>query len=359
MRRLLSRTGSTLLAVMLALVLLATMGAALAQRALAHVESSRTTARSDVARAAAQAAVVETWRAWDGVRHASDSVGEVVTTLASADSAVVEVTTYHGDARLWWIAASAWTPGGAGTRLVTRASALAVWLRIGAPAPQAAVAGVGVLTAAPSARIVAAGAAPAGWNCPSSVGFDAVVLRVPARVLAPVGVIVGPLVSPPISGLDISALWIAEAATIAAAADVQLPRDTVLDLAPGTDSTDCSRAGWGEPLRQNPLAPCLRRFATVYAAGQLTLRGRGQGVLLVDGPLVLDDSALFAGLVIARGTVRLGVGARVSGALVLDGTALTLDAGSVVDGAGCVLRAALRGGTLLTEVPAQAWYTLR
>ena len=353
------RTGATLLAVILTMVVLAAMGAALAKRALAHVESVRSTARSDAARAAADAALVTAWRSWDGVRHASDSVGQVVTTVSAADSAMVELAVIHGDARLWWMVASAWTTGGAGSRVVSRSSAMALWLRAGAAEPQAAVTGVGVLTAAPTARVVALGSAPAGWSCSPTTGFDAVVFSAPAQLTAPSGVVIGSVLSSPPPGADIAALWLADAGTIAASADVQLPLDTVVDAAPGTDSTDCGRAGWGEPVRSSPGAPCVARFAVVYARAGLTLRGRGQGVIVADGPLVLDDSALFAGLVVARSTVRLHPGARLTGALVMAGSMLTLDDGAAVEGAKCVLRAALRGGTLLTEVPGQAWYRLR
>ncbi len=353
------RVGATLLAVLLTTVVLVAMGAALAQRALAHVESLRTTARSDAARAAADAALVAAWRGWDGVRHASDSVGQVMTSVASADSAMVEVATIHGDARLWWMVATAWTSGGAVNRLVSRSSAMALWLRAGAPEPLAAVTGAGVLVASPTAQVQAMGSPPPGWACSPTTGFDAVVLSAPALMHAAAGVVSGSVRYSPPPGPDIGALWIADAATIAAAADVQLPVDTVLQVSPGTDSTDCGRAGWGEPVRNAPGAPCMGRFAVVHAGAALTLRGRGQGVIVADGPLVLDDSALFAGLVVARSTVRLHPGSRLTGALVMAGSTLSLDDGAVVEGARCVFRAALRGGTLLTEVPGQAWYRLR
>lgn len=358
-REFVAHRGGTLLAVLLTLVVLSAMGAALAQRALTHVEAARVVARTDVARAAADAALVAAWQGWDGARHALDSVGSVSTAIAPGDSAVVELRVVHPDARLWWITATAWTPGGASARFVSRASALAVWSRLDVPAPQAAVSGAGRVLLAPGATIVANGAPPSGWSCPATVGFDALVLASPGTVSASAGGIVGPVRGPPAPSPDLAALWLAEAPVLAVLADVRLSVDTVLRVLPGASDSTCATAGWGEPDRADPTAPCQRRFALVHAQAGLTLGGRAQGVLLIDGPLVLDDSAQFAGVVVARGNVRFRTGARLSGALVMAGGTLTLDNSVRLEGAACVISAAIRGGMLLTEVPAQAWYTLR
>ena len=353
------RHGGTLLAVLLTIIILSAMGAALAQRALAHVESARTLARADAARGAADAALVAAWQGWDGARHSFDSVGAVTTAVQSADSAVVEVRVFHGDARLWWITTTAWAPDGAAARFISRSSALAVWSRVTAPVPQAAVTGAGSVTLAPQARLLADGASPPGWNCAVGTGFDALLLRPPASVSAPSGTIIGPVRNPGGAGPDVAALWAADAPALTALADVVLPTDTLLSVDPGLSDSTCASSGWGEPDRSSATAVCQRRFAVVHARLGLTLRGRGQGVLLADGPLVLDDGAHFAGLVVARGNVRLRGSARLSGGLVMAGGKLTLDDSARVDGAACVRSAVLHAGTLLTEVPAQAWYTLR
>ena len=354
-----ARSGGTLLAVLLTIIVLSAMGAALAQRSLAHVETARTLARADAARGAADAALVAAWQGWDGARHALDSVGAVTTAVQSADSAVVELRVFHGDARLWWITTTAWASGGAGARLIARSSALAVWSRVTAPVPQAAVTGAGTVALGAGARLLADGATPPGWSCPGDTGRDAVVLQPAGSVSAPSGTIVGPVRIAGGPGPDVAALWAADAPGLAILADVVLPTDTLLTVAPGLSDSTCASVGWGEPDRSNASAVCQRRFAVVHARMGLTLRGRGQGVLVADGPLVLDDGAFFAGLVVARGNVRLRGTARLIGGLLMAGGTLTLDDSARVDGVSCVRSAVLQAGALLTEVPAQAWYTLR
>ncbi len=355
------RRGGTLLAVMLTVIVLAAMGAALAQRAVAHVEVARAHARTDAARAAADGAIVAAWHGWDGVQRGNDAVGAVATQLASADSAAVVVSIVHPSARLWWVSAAAWTPGGAGGRLVARSSGMALWIRVAAPVPLAAISGAGEVDLAPLARLVGPALPPSGWNCPLAPALEAIVFAPPATLRSPPGAVVGGIALPSSSLTDVPAAWAAERSVIAGQADVVLPGDTTLETPTLADSTLCA-SGWGSPDRTGRGPPCPRRFVVAHARGALTLRGVGQGVLQVDGPLVLDDGARLTGLVIARGPVTLRGSARLTGALVLVGGAgsrVSLLDSARVEGSGCAVAGALAGGTLLTEVPAHAWYRLR
>lgn len=91
----------------------------------------------------------------------------------------------------------------------------------------------------------------------------------------------------------------------------------------GTDSS-CDRSlsgNWGEPGRPGVVAGCRSYFPVVYAAGDLTmLGGRGQGVLMVDGDLMLTGGAEFRGAVLVGGALRAsGAGGRVIGGVVAGG----------------------------------------
>ncbi len=59
---------------------------------------------------------------------------------------------------------------------------------------------------------------------------------------------------------------------------------------------------WGDPL--NPGSTCANYFPIIYAPGTLRLNvGVGQGILLVDGDLIINGTFEFYGIVIVRGSM--------------------------------------------------------
>ncbi|MBI3789376.1 MAG: hypothetical protein HY275_00660 [Gemmatimonadetes bacterium] len=340
---------------LLALVVLGALGGALAHRAIAQGEAASGLARADAARAAADASVVAAWRGWDGVLRAADSVGLVERRTIAADSAVVELTTWHPSPRLWWISAQAWGATGPLGRPSSRAAALGLWLAVDVPMPVAAVTGAAAVTIQPAAHLDGPGGAGAGWTCPLRP-LEAADLSASGSLAASTGSVTGPV---RIGAGNVCTAWDTAWAALVARADVSLPVDTMLTPMPGTDSTRCA-AGWGDPSRSS-VAPCGRRFVVVHAAGSLTLSGgQAQGLFLVEGPLVLEAGVRVAGLVVARGPVTLRQGAELVGALIVvgPGAPVRIEDTSRLLGSGCAAGAALRGGTLLTELPVQGWYQL-
>ena len=82
---------------------------------------------------------------------------------------------------------------------------------------------------------------------------------------------------------------------------------------------------WGAPA-----GPCALHWPLRHAPGALTVDGGyGQGVLIVDGDLVLDGGARLRGIVIARGTLTLRSasieGVLLAGRLVMEGGSADLD----------------------------------
>src|SRR5207253_1082271 len=69
-----------------------------------------------------------------------------------------------------------------------------------------------------------------------------------------------------------------------------------LNVAPVLRDTICdthARGNWGDPLDRG--SPCALYFPLIFAPGDLSFAGTGQGVLVVVGNLLLQDNAQFYG----------------------------------------------------------------
>jgi len=122
---------------------------------------------------------------------------------------------------------------------------------------------------------------------------------------------------------------------------------------------DKDRAGnWGSPL--DPSGPCGDYFPLIHAPGDLELAGgEGQGVLIVDGDLVIGAGVSFFGAVFVRGRLSAPAGFRLRGALRL----LSPDRSGHVAGGSvvfddCVLQRAVLRIPAFTKAyrhPARSW----
>ena len=93
------------------------------------------------------------------------------------------------------------------------------------------------------------------------------------------------------------------------------PGSVLVSVGPVVAGGKCSigiRDNWGDPSRGGP---CAEHLPVVHAAGDLAVRGgAGQGILFVDGDLVLSGGFEFTGAVIVAGTLTVeGSGATVIG----------------------------------------------
>lgn len=118
-------------------------------------------------------------------------------------------------------------------------------------------------------------------------------------------------------------------------------------IGPVLDGVACATGAagnWGDPT--HPAAPCADHFPLVVAPGDLQLLGgAGQGVLVVEGDLVVSGDTRFDGAVLAAGDVILRDSATVHGAVRSAGT-ITLDDEAEVDYSACAL------ARVLLEAPA-------
>jgi hypothetical protein len=104
---------------------------------------------------------------------------------------------------------------------------------------------------------------------------------------------------------------------VALAADIRLAGGTRVVPGPETSADSCSRsdANWGDP--RSLTSPCASRVPVIVAGGDLTIGGGvGQGVLLVNGHLVIEGPFFFSGQIVARnGIETLADNITISGAV--------------------------------------------
>lgn len=117
---------------------------------------------------------------------------------------------------------------------------------------------------------------------------------------------------------------------------------------------------WGEPMRGGPPSPCTSLLPVIHASGDLTLNGgRGQGVLLIDGDLVLGGGFDFFGLVVVQGQFAIGAGgAHITGGVIARSLTVPPAYRLDVDYSACVLRKVLRGPSQAIPLQYRSWAQL-
>ena len=123
-------------------------------------------------------------------------------------------------------------------------------------------------------------------------------------------------------------------------------------LPSGCDTTAVTN--WGAPL--DPVGPCGTYFPLIYAPGGLhMIGGVGQGILVVDGDLVLSGDARFYGPILVTGALVMRDRAVVVGAVTQVGSAAArLEDEARVDYRACSLWRAFSGAPALDQAFAPA-----
>lgn len=111
---------------------------------------------------------------------------------------------------------------------------------------------------------------------------------------------------------------------LAAAATTSFVGDQTLAPAPSVVGTECDTSdpnNWGSPL--TPGGVCGDHLPLVHVAGSLHLTGggQGQGILLVDGDLRVDQNAVFYGVIVVLGTLDVRDGGELHGGVMVRGNA--------------------------------------
>jgi hypothetical protein len=120
---------------------------------------------------------------------------------------------------------------------------------------------------------------------------------------------------------------------------------------------------WGDPNRATPSGACEGYFPIIYFQGNGNTvhitGGTGQGILLVDGDLIVDGGFVWFGPVIARGHVATqGTGGHFNGAVMAADVDLeqnTVLGNAVIDYSACAISSALVGAGIPKRLKTRAW----
>ena len=154
-------------------------------------------------------------------------------------------------------------------------------------------------------------------------------------------------------------------AEIAATADKKfVGNQTFPAILPVTAGGACQRSvptNWGDPL--NPTSPCFDYLPIIHVAGNANILGVGfgQGILLVDGDLVLSGSFEFYGVILVLGNVEVRDDAKVTGGLLVRNGAGGGRRSRVLEDAkvrysACAVSRALASLALVRPLAGRSWF---
>lgn len=153
----------------------------------------------------------------------------------------------------------------------------------------------------------------------------------------------------------------AEWADLVSMANIVVTTD--LSPAPAWSNGVCTtslKSNWGDVERMNPARPCEKYFPIIYYPGNAKLTGgTGQGILLVEGDLLVQGQFKFFGPVIVRGRLKTeGTGGHFNGAVMAANVELeenSLLGNAVVNYSACAVETAMRAAGRARPVVQRSW----
>jgi hypothetical protein len=156
-------------------------------------------------------------------------------------------------------------------------------------------------------------------------------------------------------------------ATLTAAYSVTFANDQTLNnigptLTAGGECNTNDNLNWGDPGRADPEGPCEGYFPIVYFSNPASTvhltTGKGQGILLVDGDLVVDGGFEWFGPVIVRGHLTTaGTGGHFNGAVMAADVNLELNSvlgNALITYSSCANSSALVGAGIANRIQQRA-----
>ena len=157
-------------------------------------------------------------------------------------------------------------------------------------------------------------------------------------------------------------------ATLTGAASLSFSgNQTVNGVQPSIVNGECNtfdNANWGDPNRATPAGPCESYFPIVYFQGDISTTthiagGTGQGILLVDGNLIVDGGFVWYGPVIVRGSLTTqGTGGHFNGGVMAYDANLndnTVLGNATINYSGCANAAATSANALIRRMRVRSW----
>ncbi|HEU4630419.1 MAG TPA: hypothetical protein VFS08_11785 [Gemmatimonadaceae bacterium] len=360
-----------LLTVLVVLALLGLTGLALFAATRAGQEGARRLAAVERVRDAARSAPVALLDGWAGTGFTRLAVGAardtVLVSLLTGDTLAPTARVRRASPAAFLLASQAAVVGPGTTafpfaRRTTQLVALLVPARL---ALRAALTSREPLRGDAATLVDGRDTLPEGWACdPADSGsVPAIALPPSATAGLPPGALLGaaPHVLVDSGSADVDRYrLVAPPGTAPAARPRELPslRGPTVGPRRAADG-DCDVAHddvWGDPARASP---CGDYLPLLHVAGDLVApRGQGQGVLVVDGDLVLDGGFEFLGVVLVGGRVVGGaMPSRVMGALLVRGSGgAPSELGALrVRWSSCVAAGALRAVGGVRPAAARGW----
>ena len=323
-----------------ALVVIATLVAAVSFAALQEYRMGRNTAGERRAFDAAEAGLAFALQDLDAARLDALAVGD---SMAFSGALSGGTSSYAGvvqrlSTRLLLVRSTGRDHSGTSERT------LALLAR---PAPlpvdvPAALVSAGAVEIGAYGSVDGSGAAPDGWDCPVS------------QDSAP-GILIG----------DAALLQVADCGSDCVHGNPGVREDTAIR---GAGVPVLGEAGWAGLLRLadtiasggETLGGAGDSLPVWYAPGDLVLNGaHGQGVLLVQGDLALEGGATFVGVVVTRGRLTIrGAGGRILGGTVVASAELGASAdgeSAAVAYSGCVVRRIVARTGRAYPLPERSW----
>ncbi|HYW30648.1 MAG TPA: pilus assembly PilX N-terminal domain-containing protein [Gemmatimonas sp.] len=236
--------------------------------------------------------------------------------------------------------------------------------------PGGAIVTAGNIDVKGSATITGTNTNPAGWTqCASIAGRDTFAISYApgksATIQKPEAVTGGTHPDPAAADSNTYVRFGTESwASLVAGADYTIPGGTFSPEPVGTATVcDYSATGnWGEPLRAaGAVLGCKDYFPIIYSTSSLQLsKGRGQGILLVNGDVRLNGNFQWNGLIIARDDIIKGNGTFDMFGSIMSRNANVQDDNSIVGNSSfnwskCAVESALRGSAVLTRTRERSW----
>jgi hypothetical protein len=240
--------------------------------------------------------------------------------------------------------------------------------------PGGAIVTAGNVRVSGSAVIDGRNTTPANWTqCANIVGRDTfAITHAPGRTVSVEGastVIGGTRADPAAGDSNTYVRYGTESwNSLVAAADIKLAGGSYGPEPVGTAST-CNAStnmNWGEPLRSGTghVRGCEDYFPIIYVDGTASItRGRGQGILLVNGDMRTVGNFEWYGLIIARDDIVKGAGTFDLWGSAMSRNADVADGNDIVGNSNfqwskCAVESALRGSAILTRTRERSWSQL-
>lgn len=374
--RMLNRTNRQGMALAMAMFAIVVIGALIAGAFFASNQDFKIGRNSLVAQRAFSAAeygLNKTMADWDQKLNLAIKVGKDTTfAYKTGDGGQAAVRVTRANDYTYWVVSEG--SAGVATPVETRRRTSSV-LRLAYPAVKVGgaltLAGGGTIKG--SSQVYGTNANPPGWDCVDYPGRDTTAVAYGPAATLTVSKSSNTIGNPatladPNAGTDGTYIKYGDESwnTLVANADIKLAGDPGMVLPVLNAAGACNTSvltNWGEPLRgATAIAKCQNYMPIIYISTDTHLnQGRGQGILLIDGSLIVNGSFDWFGLIIVRDQfIKSNGSANIVGAAMARNASISATTNDILGDvtfqySKCAIESALRGSARLVPAKKRAW----